>query len=152
MLIVVTSLKYYFSSVLKRGVGSNFDTYNYVFVSIEVVQIKIEVPPETLQNGKTITIQKSSTTGSMTTGSNQKQQPSGNFVDLYANQQLSGSTGRNNVHIEIPEQLIEKGETILIQKDNVSVTKTSDYCKQQAKHVVSNQFNKWDHLQSKSAL
>ena len=121
-------------------------------LSIEVVQIKIEVPPETLQNGKTITIQKSSTTGSTTIGSNQKQQPSGNFVDLYADHQLTKSTGRNNVHIEIPEQLIEKGETILIQKDNVSVTKTSDYCKQQAQHVVSNQFDKWDHLQSKSTL
>jgi hypothetical protein len=126
--------------------------YNYVLVSIEVVQIKIEVPPETLQNGKTITIQKSSKTGSTTIGSNQKQQPSGNFVDLYANQHLSGSTGKNNVHIEIPEQLIEKGETILIQKDNVSVTKTHDYCKEQAQHVVSNEFFKRDHLQSKSTL
>jgi hypothetical protein len=123
-----------------------------VLVLIEVVQIKIEVPPETLQNGKTITIQKSSTTGSTTTGSNQKEQPSGNFADLYTNHQLSQSTGKNNVHIEIPEQLIEKGETILIQKENVSVTKTSDYCKQQAQHVVSNQFDKWDHLQSKSTL
>ena len=116
------------------------------------MQIKIEVPPETLQNGKTITIQKRSTTESTTTDSNLKQQPSGNFVDLYTDHHLSGSTGKNNVHIEIPEQLIERGETILIQKDNVSVTKTQDYCKQQAQHVVSNQFNKRDHLQSKSML
>ncbi|UJR38690.1 hypothetical protein I4U23_031356 [Adineta vaga] len=118
----------------------------------EVVQIKIEVPPEALQNGKTITIQKSSKTGSTTTGSNQKQQPSGNFVDLYTDKHTSESTGKNNVHIEIPEQFIEKGETILIQRENVSVTKTSDYCKQQAQHVVNNQFNKWDHLQSKNMM
>jgi hypothetical protein len=114
------------------------------------VQIKIEVPPETLQNGKTITIQKSSTTDSKTTGSKQQQQPSGNFVDLYKGQHVTGSIGTNNVHIEIPQQIIERGQTIIIQKENVSVTKTCDYHKQQAQHVANNQFNKSDHLQSKS--
>lgn len=85
-------------------------TYIHVnlLVSIEVVQIKIEVSPEALQKGKMITIQTSSTTGSTTVGSNQKQQPSGNFIDLNADHHLTKSTGSNNVHIEIPEQLIER--------------------------------------------
>ncbi len=114
------------------------------------MQVKIEVSPETLQSGKTITIQKSTTTGSTHVGSNQQHQPSGNFVDLYKNQHSTGSVGTNNVHIAIPDQVIEKGQTILIQKDNVSVKKTRDYYQELEEQMLDNQFNKWDQLQSKS--
>jgi hypothetical protein len=103
-----------------------------------LAKVIIKLTPESLQNGQMITIQKTSTT----TGSNQQQQPSDTFIDLYRDQYSTGSVGTNNIPIEISEQLIERRQTIPVQKDNSSVTKTADYHKQHPHHLTSNQFTK----------
>ncbi len=77
--------------------------------------------------------------------SNGKQEISGNFQDL-----LHLEHSNKDIHIQIPKQSIERGKTILIQKDNILITNTDDYIHKQAHHLNNNQFAKRDHLQSKS--
>ncbi len=108
-------------------------------IFVELVQFIIEFPCEILNNGKSVTIEQ--------INSSEKQQPSGNIEDLY-----NKSNERKDIHIQIPKESIEKGKTILIQKDNILIKKSDDHQKEQKYHLTNNQFFKRDHLQSKSYI
>jgi len=102
-----------------------------------LVQLIIEVPCQSLNDGKNVTIEM--------IDSNGKQKPSGNFEDLY-----NQSNETKDIHIQIPKESIQRGKTILIQKENGSIINSDDYQKEQIHHLNNNQFSKRDHLQLKS--
>jgi hypothetical protein len=105
---------------------------------VELVQIIIEFPPQSLNDGKHVTVEEND--------SNDEQPISGNLSDLYTNQPSSED---KNIHIRIAKQALQRGTTILIEKDHVSVQKSDEYQKQQSHRLFNNQFAKRDHLQSK---
>lgn len=70
---------------------------------------------------------------------------SGNIDDLY-----NQSSNIKDIHIYIPEEAIQRGKTILIEKNNLLNTKTDDYQNKKTKHLNKNQFITRDHLQSTS--
>jgi hypothetical protein len=76
-----------------------------------------------------------------------KQELSGNFQDLFNIQHSNKSTEAKNIRIQISKESLQRGKTILIQKDHNSVTNND---KQQTHHLNQNQFARRDHLQSNS--
>ncbi|CAF1114472.1 unnamed protein product [Adineta steineri] len=110
----------------------------------QLVQIIIEFPPECLNIGKSVIIEKSN--------SNEGKQPLGNFKDLYNEHQSNKSSEAKDIHIQIPKECIERGNMIVIHKEKVFSIKANDYLKQQSGHFINNQFAKRDHLQSKSIV
>lgn len=106
---------------------------------LELVQIIIEFPCESLKNGKSVTIEEISQGGN--------EEVSGNFDDLF-----NPSKEDKTIHIKIISQSLQRGTTIVIGKDKMSILKTDDYQKDQKHHLDNNAIAKSDHLKSKSTL
>jgi hypothetical protein len=104
---------------------------------LELVQLIIQFPPQSLIRGKSITIQK--------INSNREEKPSGNFEDLY---DVNSQT--KNIDIQLPNQCLEKGKRIHLEKKKIFITKIDDQKKEETFHLNNNQFTKRDHLQSNS--
>ncbi len=96
----------------------------------------IEIPSETLNNGKIVRIEK--------IDSKDEQKPLGNIQDLY-----NQSTKIKDIFIKIPQNCLQRGKTIVIQKEKIFIIKSDDYQKENH-HLNNNIFSKRDHLQSKS--
>ena len=104
----------------------------------------IEVPAEILKTGRTVTIEQ--------TDFSEEGTPAVNVADLYNTHHLHRRSNVMEMHIRIPTRCIERDNTILIQKENISVMKSEEYEKGQAHRLSNNRFAKRDHLQQKSIL
>jgi hypothetical protein len=98
----------------------------------------IEVPCQSLNLGKSLIIEKINSNG-------KHGELSGNIEDLY-----NHLSEIKDIHIKIPQESLQRGKTIVIQKEQQFVLKTDDYQKQQMHHLNNNSFARRDHLQSKS--
>ncbi|CAF1243265.1 unnamed protein product [Rotaria sp. Silwood1] len=104
-----------------------------------VVQIKIELCSEFLQNQQNIIIRENSTIpiGSL----------SGNWMDLYRDQR---SAPVNDVIIEINSADLIRGRTILIQKNNILMINREEFDDEQKRRLSKNTFTKQDRLNLES--
>ncbi|CAF4751607.1 unnamed protein product, partial [Rotaria sp. Silwood1] len=111
---------------------------------IELFELIIEFPAESLNDGKNVMIER--------INSNEEKKISGNFEDLYNIEHLNESAETKFVHIKVPQELIERGKTIVIHKNNIYIKNSIDYYKETAQHLGNNTFSKRDHLQSKKMM
>ncbi|CAF5016624.1 unnamed protein product, partial [Rotaria sp. Silwood1] len=107
-------------------------------------ELIIEFPAESLNSGKSVMIER--------INSNEEKKISGNFEDLYNIEHLNESAETKFVHIKVPQEVIEGGKTIVINKNNVYIKNSIDYYKEAAHHLGNNAFSKRDHLQSKNMM
>ncbi|UJR29826.1 hypothetical protein I4U23_017369 [Adineta vaga] len=106
---------------------------------IQFVQIIIEFPGQSLNDGKSITIEK--------VDSINEEKVSENYEDLY-----NDHSDKKEIHIGIRNDYLQRGNTIIIEKGNISLKQTKDYQKEQLHHLSNNQFAKRDHLQSNDLM
>ena len=106
---------------------------------LELVQIILEFPCESLKNGKSVKIEETSQGGN--------EEVSGNFDDLF-----NPSKADITIDIKILSQSLQRGTAILIGKDKMSILKSDDYQKDQKHHLDNNAIAKNDHLRSKSTI
>ncbi|CAF3983049.1 unnamed protein product [Rotaria sp. Silwood1] len=117
------------------------NSHNYDYQLFELI---IEFPAESLNDGKSVMIER--------INSNEEKKISGNFEDLYNIEHLNESAETKFVHIKVPQELIERGKTIVIHKNNIYIKNSIDYYKETAQHLGNNTFSKRDHLQSKKMM
>ncbi|CAF1406349.1 unnamed protein product [Rotaria sordida] len=117
------------------------NSHNYDYSLFELI---IEFPAESLNGGKSVMIER--------IYSNEEKKLSGNFEDLYNIEHLNESAETKFIHIKVPQELIEGGKTIVINKNNISIKNSIDYYKEVAYHLGNNKFSKRDHLQSKNMM
>ncbi|CAF4004903.1 unnamed protein product, partial [Rotaria sp. Silwood1] len=124
------------------------DAYYYQLNSqnddYQLFELIIEFPAESLNSGKSVMIER--------INSNEEKKISGNFEDLYNIEHLNESAETKFVHIKVPQEVIEGGKTIVINKNNVYIKNSIDYYKEAAHHLGNNAFSKRDHLQSKNMM
>ncbi|CAF1163447.1 unnamed protein product [Rotaria sp. Silwood1] len=122
-------------------------TYTHQFESnndeFYLVQLIIEFPGEILNTGKSITIEKNDSN---------EDELSGNLEDLYNVENLKKSERKKDIIIKIPKKYIQRGKTIIIQKDNIFVTNSDEYHKKKSHRLTNYKFAKQNYLQLKNMM
>ncbi|CAF1482937.1 unnamed protein product [Rotaria sordida] len=126
---------------VKSGVYNHqFESYND---ECYLIQLIIEFPGEILNAGKSVTIEKIDSNDD---------QLSGNIDDLYKTENINKSVGPKDIYIKVPKKFIERGKTVVVHKDDISITNSTDYHKNLSRRLISNKFAKRNSLQLKNMV